>query len=66
MLSKSDYLLFPKHPAWVWLKKHDKKKLPPVDANLQAIFDAGHNFEPYDESLFPEIVKLGFGPDEDY
>ena len=66
MLSKSDYLLYLKHPAWVWLKKHEKGKLPPVDANLQAIFDAGHNFEPYAESLFPGIVKLGFGPYEEY
>ena len=66
LLSKSDYLLFLKHPAWLWLKKHDKAKLPPVDANLQAIFDAGHSFEPYAESLFPRIVKLGFGPYEEY
>ncbi len=66
ILSKSDYLLFLKHPAWVWLKKHDKSKLPPVDANLQALFDAGHLFETYAEELFPGIVKLGFGSYEEY
>ena len=65
-LSKSDYLLFLKHPAWVWLKKHDKTKLPPIDDNLQARFDAGHLFETYAEELFPAIVKLGFGSYEEY
>lgn len=28
ILSKSKYMMFLKHPAWLWLKKHDKKKLP--------------------------------------
>ena len=66
LLSKSDYLLFLKHPAWVWLKKHNIKKLPPVDDNLQAIFDAGHLFEAYAEGLFPDTIKLGFGSYEEY
>ncbi len=65
-LSKSDYLLFLKHPAWVWLKKHDKTKLPPVDDNLQAIFDAGNLFETYAEQLFPGIVRLGFEDHDEY
>ena len=60
ILSKSDYMLFLRHPAWLWLKKFDKGKLPPADANLQAMFDAGHAFEWYAEQLFPEAVKLGF------
>ena len=59
-ISKSDYLLYLKHPAWLWLKKHAKSKLPPVDDNLQAMFDAGHEFEPYAEARFPDGVKLGF------
>jgi hypothetical protein len=53
ILSKSDYLLFLKHPAWLWLKKHDKSKLTPVSENLQAVFDAGNDFETYAEQLFP-------------
>lgn len=57
-LSKSDYMLFLKHPAWLWFKKHDQDKLPPVDDDLQAIFDAGFLFESYAEKLFPEAVKL--------
>ena len=59
-LSKSDYMMFLKHPAWLWLKKHDKDRLPPIDPGLQAMFDAGHAFEPYAESLFAGGVTVGF------
>ncbi len=59
-LSKSDYMLYLRHPAWLWIKKHAKHLLPPVDAALQARFDEGHAFEPYAESLFPDVVRLGF------
>lgn len=59
-LTKSDYMMFLKHPAWLWLKKHDKTKLPPVDENLQAVFDTGHKFEPYAHARFPKGVLLGF------
>jgi hypothetical protein len=59
-LSKSDYMLFLKHPAWLWIKKHAKHLLPPVDHALQARFDEGHAFEPYAEALFPDLVRLGF------
>ena len=52
-ISKSDYMLFLRHPAWLWLKKNDPNKIPPVDAATQAMFDTGHAFEPYVESLFP-------------
>jgi hypothetical protein len=65
-LSKSDYMLFLKHPAWLWLKKHSKHLLPPVDPGLQARFDEGHAFEPFAERLFPEIVRLGFSDFADY
>lgn len=61
-LSKSDYLLYLKHPAWLWLKKNDPKKLPQIDANLQALFDAGHEFEAYAEALFPSGLALGWDP----
>jgi hypothetical protein len=66
MISKSEYMMFLKHPAWLWLKKHDKSKLPPVDENTQALFDAGHKFEPYAESQFPEGVALGFTDYDEY
>lgn len=65
-ISKSDYMLFLKHPAWLWVKKNDKSKIPPVDENTQAMFDNGHKFEPYAESLFPEGITLGFSDYDEY
>lgn len=65
-LSKSDYMLFLRHPAWLWLKKFEKEKLPSVDDSLQAIFDAGYEFESYTEKLFPEGIRLGFGNYQEY
>ncbi len=59
-------MLFLRHPAWFWLKKFDKAKLPAVDDNLQAMFDAGHEFEGYAEQLFPAGVKLGFNNYQEY
>ena len=59
-------MMFLKQPAWLWLKKNDPKKLPPVDENTQALFDAGHQFEPYAESLFPEGATLGFSDYSEY
>lgn len=59
-LSKSDYILYLKHPAWLWLKKHAKHLLPPIDPSLQARFDEGNAFEPFAEALFRDIVRLGF------
>ena len=65
-LSKSEYMMYLKHPAWVWIKKHDKKKLPEIDANQQAMFDAGHDFEQYAEALFEDGAKLGFDSYDEY
>jgi hypothetical protein len=65
-LSKSDYMLFLKHPAWLWLKKYDKNKLPPIDDGLQAMFDEGTLFEFYANKLFPNAVKLGFDNYNEY
>jgi len=59
-------MLFLRHPAWLWLKKHDKDKLPPVDAATQAIFDTGHTFEVYAEQHYPDGVTLGFNDYEEY
>jgi len=65
-ISKSNYMNFLRHPTWLWIEKHDKSKIPPVDENTQAMFDAGHQFEPYAESLFPEGVTLGFSDYDEY
>lgn len=66
MISKSDYMLFLKHPAWLWVKKNDPTNIPPVDENLQSLFDAGNRFEPYAESLFSDGVSLGFSDFNEY
>ena len=65
-LSKSDYMLYLKHPAWLWLKKHDKEKLPAMDDNTQAMLDAGNIFESYAERRFPDGLRLGFTNPEEY
>ncbi len=58
--------MFLKHPALLWLKKFDKAKLPPVDDNLQAIFDAGNLFESYAEQLFDGGQRIGFSSYQEY
>ncbi len=65
-ISKSEYMMFLKHPAWLWLKKHNKAKLPPPDDNLQAMFDAGNAFEAYAEQLFTNGRRLGFSNYDEY
>jgi len=65
-LSKSEYMMFLKHPAWLWLKKHDKSKLPVIDEQTQARFDVGHSLEDYAEQLFPNGQYLGFKSYDEY
>jgi hypothetical protein len=66
LLSKSDYVTYLKHPAWLWMKKHAKSMLPPIDAATQALFDTGHEFEKYAEALYPGGVTLGFNDYDEY
>ncbi len=65
-LSKSDYMSYLRHPAWLWIKKHAKTLLPPTDPSLQAMFDTGHAFEQYAEALYPGGVTLGFSDYDEY
>lgn len=65
-LSKSNYLTYLKHPAWLWLEKNDKSKLMEVDDDTQAMFDAGNLFEDYAEKLFPHGVALGYKTDGEF
>lgn len=65
-ISKSEYMMYLRHPAWLWLKKHDKKMLPEPDANLQAMFDAGNLFEAYAEVRFKNIIRIGFDNYQEY
>ena len=66
LISKSEYMLYLKHPAWLWIKKHEKRLLPPIDEALQARFDEGHAFEPFVESLYPNLIRLGFNNYSEY
>ncbi|MEI6039740.1 MAG: DUF2779 domain-containing protein [Candidatus Berkelbacteria bacterium] len=50
----------------MWLKKHDKNKLPPISEETQAIFDTGYLFESYAEQIFPDAVRLGFDNFNEY
>ncbi|MEX1013798.1 MAG: DUF2779 domain-containing protein [Candidatus Paceibacterota bacterium] len=65
-LSKSEYMMFLKHPALAWLKKHDKSKIPEIDANLQALFDEGFEFEKYANQRFKDAVEVGFNDFSEY
>ena len=53
-LTKSDYLKFLIHPAYLWLQKHAKDRLPPFDEVTQAIVDAGNEIEAVARRLFPD------------
>ncbi len=57
MVSKSEFLLFKKHPCWLWLFKHERSKLPKVDANLQRLFEDGKELESYAEQRYPDGVR---------
>ena len=65
-LSKSDYMLFLRHPAWLWLKKHDPSKIPPIDPATEQRMAAGYDFEEYAEKMFPDAVKIGFNSSAEY
>ena len=65
-VSKSEYMLYLKHPAWLWIKKRAKHLLPPIDEALQARFDDGHAFEPFVEALYPNLIRLGFNSYSEY
>ena len=66
LISKSEYMLYLKHPAWLWIKKHAKYLMPPIDENLQARFNEGNAFEPFAETLFPNLIRLGFNNYSEY
>ena len=59
-LSKSNYMDYLKHPAFLWLRKLDKYRLPPLDDATRDLFAAGNLFEKHAESLFGDAVRIGF------
>jgi hypothetical protein len=66
-LTKSDYMKFLIHPAYLWLAKHAKDKLPPFDEAAQANVDQGEAVEEVARQLFDggQMVGGSFldGPD---
>lgn len=58
MISKTDYITYLKHPAWLWLRKHNPDFLPAPDDNSQAIIDEGREFEKFAEQVFSEAIHL--------
>ena len=65
-ISKSDYMLFLRHPALLWLKKNDPSKIPPVDVATQQRMDAGYEFEEHAEKLFSNVIKIGVTSPAEY
>lgn len=61
-LTKSDYLKYLIHPAYLWLQKHAKDKLPPFDEAAQALVDQGNELELLARKRFSEgtAVKSKF------
>src|SRR4051812_31344550 len=67
-LTKSDYMKFLIHPAYLWLAKYAKDKLPPFDEIAQAAVKQGYAVEDSAMGLFPGgrlvDVPMFDGPDE--
>lgn len=66
LLSKSDYMLFLRHPAWLWLKKNDPSKLIPISTSVQQKMNTGYEFEKHAEQLFSAAIKIGFADIDEY
>jgi hypothetical protein len=47
-----------RHPAWLWLEKHDKDKIQKSDDNTQAMFANGTQFEHYAEIQFEGATRM--------
>jgi hypothetical protein len=58
-ISKSKFLLGLQCPKLLWVSYNDKKLLPPVGADTQAIFDQGHEVGLLAQKLFPGGVAVG-------
>jgi hypothetical protein len=65
-LSKTDYITFLKHPAWMWLKKHAKETLAAIEIQSNTYAEGGELFETYAEKLFPEGITIGFNTYDEY
>jgi hypothetical protein len=57
-LTKSDYMHFLAHPAWLWISKYDKSLLPEIGEIEQSIFDQGYEVQDQARKLWPEGVEV--------
>ncbi|HSH31406.1 MAG TPA: DUF2779 domain-containing protein, partial [Candidatus Saccharimonadales bacterium] len=57
-LTKSDYLKFLVSPAYLWLAKHAKDKLPPFDEAGEMLVAQGNQVEQYARRLYPGGVLV--------
>lgn len=65
-LSKTDYINFLKHPAWMWLKKHEKALMADLESGSNPYIKAGKIFESFVEKNYPEGVTIGFNNYDEY
>lgn len=60
-LSKSKFLWGLQCPKLLWHAYNAKDKIPPPDAQTQAVFDQGHEVGNLAKKLFPEGIEVGQG-----
>jgi hypothetical protein len=58
ILSKSSYLTGLQCPKLLWVKIHEKERLPKIDPSKQAIFDNGHIIGELAKKLFPHGINI--------
>ena len=51
-LTKSDYLKFLDCPEELWLKKNDRKKIPPINENKKFVYEQGNLIDALAQQLF--------------
>ncbi len=57
-LSKSNFMHYLIHPGYLWIEKHEKKRLPAITEADQFMFAKGHAFEAEARKLFPQGVMV--------
>lgn len=61
-LSKSDYLKFRIHPAYLWLAKYKPRSLPPVTLDDEFRFEQGRRFEAAVLGQYKDLVRIDGNP----
>lgn len=58
MLTKTNFIKFLECSCQLWLIKHRRDLLPPVDAALQRLFDEGNAVDEFAKKLFPGGAEM--------